>query len=148
KFDNVTENTVQVVSADPIRVTNVTVTGTVTATWIKATNLTVKANSALTQYVTPDQNNPKSLNLDVSGTLTLESGATIDVRGRGYPATKTYPNTSNGGSGNGSHMGRGVGVSQTGATYGSVYRPQEEGAGGNATSGGGVVRINAGSLVF
>src|SRR5262249_46469300 len=64
----------------------------------------------------------------------------------------TYPGATLGTDPNGgSHIGHGgVGPGVSGSTYGSIYRPQEAGSGANSNNGpgGGIVRINAGGLVF
>ena len=80
----------------------------------------------------------------------MEAGATIDVSAKGYRHNHTYPGETGAGSGGGgSHIGKGGDTA--GTTYGSVYRPQEIGGGGDGSSdggrGGGVVRIEAQHLV-
>ena len=149
RFDNVTENGIQVVSVDPIRVTNLTVTGMTTATLLTPTNLTVKAGATLT-HPAAAAGNAASLVLKVSGTLTVEAGASIDVSERGYASGYSYPNVSPlpGDRTGGSHLGYGgVLTGPNGPTYGSAYRPGEAGGGGNGGSaGGGIVSITAGTL--
>lgn len=92
----------------------------------------------------------KSLDVAVTGRVYVGCQAKIDVSGRGYLASRTYPNVSENGRSNagGSHGGRGVGNSTP--TYDSVTDPADPGSGGNSTisgsghAGGGVVRITAG----
>jgi len=133
--------------SSPITGNTVTVTGNVSVPSITAQTLTVSSGATLSVPVTSP---PGALTINVSGTMTVQSGAVIDVSGRGYPGGQTYPGVSasvnNSG---GSHIGLGVGDSGTaGAAYGNVEQPQEAGAGAGAlASGGGVVRINAGTLI-
>jgi len=94
-----------------------------------------------------------SLTLNVTNALHVACGASIDVIGKGFAAQTTYSGaTAAGFSQGGSHMGVGGPASTTaGFTYGSVVKPQEPGAGGGSPSGragGGVLRINAGSVVL
>jgi hypothetical protein len=120
---------------------NVTVQGSITA----SSSLTLKANTLLTSASVP-------LTLTTPGTLTIESGAVIDLTGRGYGASTSYPGATIPGNGSGgSHIGiGGLWNLPVGSTYGSVYRPQEAGAGGEftGTTGGGVLRINAGTFTY
>jgi hypothetical protein len=96
----------------------------------------------------------KSVNLNVTGSLYVESGASIDVSGRGYAPAVTYPDAvAASGTVGGSHLGvSGQWGGTAGSTYGSVSQPNESGAGGregNPTSGGGVVHLAVGgSLVI
>ncbi|MCA1733476.1 MAG: hypothetical protein LC732_07730, partial [Acidobacteria bacterium] len=77
----------------------------------------------------------------------------IDVSGRGYAGSQTYPGAAvPGPNSGGSHLGvGGVMDLPAGTAYGSVYRPQEAGAGGEHASagmaGGGVVRITADAVI-
>jgi hypothetical protein len=133
--------------SSPITGNTVTVTGNVSVPSITAQTLTVGSGATLSVPVTSP---PGALTINVSGTMTVESGGVIDVSGRGYPGGQTYPGVSasvnNSG---GSHIGLGVGDSGTaGAAYGNVEQPQEAGAGaGGFASGGGIIRINAGTLI-
>ncbi|MCA1733574.1 MAG: hypothetical protein LC732_08220, partial [Acidobacteria bacterium] len=89
----------------------------------------------------------------VADRIYVACGGSIDVSGRGYPGGQTYPGTPGAGhESGGSHLGGGgLRTAPVGATYGSIYRPQEQGAGGEHTSygrrGGGVVRIAADTVV-
>ncbi|HEV8432160.1 MAG TPA: Ig-like domain-containing protein, partial [Thermoanaerobaculia bacterium] len=134
----------------PITDTTVTISGNVAVPGITAQSLTVTSGANLS---TPTTNPPTALTLNVSGTLTVQSGGAIDVTGRGYGVQQSYSSSvSTNGSG-GSHIGLGTaGNSGTvAAVYGSVEQPQEAGAGGGRDSGGanggGIVRITAGTLV-
>jgi hypothetical protein len=96
----------------------------------------------------------------VSGLMTVEAGATVDVSGTGYSGAKPghadgyAPDGVPGASGpyaGGAHGGRGLnGTSQV---FDSVYEPRLGGGGGawgtgGGTAGGGVLRIEAGQLVL
>jgi len=131
----------------PITGTSITVTGNVSVPAITAQSLTVSSGAIL---AVPASSPPTALAIDVSGTVTVQAGGSIDASGRGYPGGQSYPGVSvsvnNSG---GSHIGLGVGDSGTpGAVYGNIEQPQEAGAGAGAfASGGGVVRINAATLI-
>src|SRR5262249_35249586 len=113
-----------------------------------------------------------SLDLGVTDTFSIETGASIDVSGKGYLGAGDGANTSTVGQGGGNLPGSGVdaggshgglgGISnqpapgQPGATYDSIENPVEPGGGGGATfrsgpgggTGGGVVHVAASSLVL
>ena len=130
--------------------TDVTVTGNVSVPSIASTNLTVKSGAILTHPATTGAT-ANSLTLTIANVLIVEAGASIDVSGRGYPIGVSYPGAVGPGlDSGGSHVGvGGLWVAPVGETFGSVYRPQEAGGGGNgnpAGPGGGVVRVNAGSV--
>jgi fibronectin-binding autotransporter adhesin len=133
---------------DTINATDVTVTGNVSVLTINTTNLTVKNGALLT---TPNNGTtPNTLTLNVTGTMTVENGGVIDVSGRGYATSVSYPGAAvPGGNSGGSHIGvGGLWSAPTGSTFGSIYRPREAGGGNgaNGPSGGGIVRINAATL--
>jgi hypothetical protein len=133
---------------DTINATDVTVTGNVSVLTINTTNLTVKNGALLT---TPNNGTtPNTLTLNVTGTMTVENGGVIDVSGRGYATSVSYPGATVAGSNSGgSHIGvGGLWSTPTGSTFGSIYRPREAGGGNgaNGPSGGGIVRINAATL--
>ncbi|MBK9968901.1 MAG: hypothetical protein IPP07_30280 [Holophagales bacterium] len=139
----------------PLVAETVSVTGNVSIPGITATNLTVKTGARLTHSaMTATQ--ARSLDLKVTGTLTIEDGGSIDVTGRGYPEESTYPGATGAVSPTdsaGSHVGTGglAGGSAAMPTYGSVERPREAGSGGwngAARPGGGVIRIEAGTLAL
>jgi len=141
-------------SADPVRVTgDQVIAGQVTTREVVAGNLTLAAGTHLVHPPTAGSGSEESLTITLTGDLVLEDGATIDATGLGYKKEVTYPGeTIPGPSGGGSHMGVGgaPAASAKGSTYGSLYRPQEPGAGGewNAAPGGGVIRIQANSVTF
>src|SRR6185369_5107341 len=146
RFDRFTaRGQLQVLSTDPVRVTgDQVITGTVETDVIHADRLVIESGAVLTQHVTPSAAAPASLLIDV-GELVVKAGGVIDVSGRGYPASVTYPGHAAPGSFTaGSHMGEG-GVSSppAGETFGSLYFPQENGSGGWGSRGGGAVRILA-----
>jgi hypothetical protein len=119
------------------------ITGHVQTPLIKAASLTLEPASILTHA------NGSTLTLNVTGALTVKSGAAIDVSQRGYTSNnQTFPGAASpSGSGGGSHLGYGGGQTSINATFGSVYTPQEFGSAGNRNGGGGgAVRITAGSL--
>ncbi len=72
------------------------------------------------------------LKIQLAGDVRVSCGASIDVSGRGYGGGVSYPGAVLPGSGSGgSHVGvGGVNSAPAGGTYGSVYRPQENGGGG------------------
>ena len=89
-------------------------------------------------------------NFQAGATVTIEATGRIDASNRGYGNGVSYPGVGVQGNGSGgSHLGvGGLYYSPGGVTYGSVYRPQEAGAGGRHDSttdrwtwGGGVVRM-------
>jgi hypothetical protein len=123
---------------------------------LQAQTLLVKAGAVMR----PATGN--ELRLSASGTLTVETGALLDVSGTGYaggsgshpdgfaPAGVTASKTRAGGS----HGGRG-GLSTAGEVYDSLYSPLLPGGGGayqsssaGGSAGGGVVRIAAGELAL
>ncbi|MFZ2492525.1 MAG: hypothetical protein WA208_13670, partial [Thermoanaerobaculia bacterium] len=130
--------------AQPVAGRDVTVTGNVAVPSIRAESLTIAKDAVLT----PLRTNPASIDLDVSGTLAIESGAMLDATGRGY-AGSSYPgavvaavNSA------GSHLGvGGLWSAPAGSTFGSVERPSEAGGGAMGSYvGGGVIRIRATTL--
>src|SRR6185369_11079516 len=80
-----------------------------------------------------------------SPAVTVDGGGAIDVSTRGYDPNVTYPGAAVAtGSAGGSHIGYGhINSGDTaGWTYGSVYFPQEAGAGaGYCAWGGGILRV-------
>ena len=96
----------------------------------------------------------RPLVINVNDEVVISCGSSVSASARGYGQEETYPGETTPGRFNGgSHMGEG-GLQQSpkASTYGSVYRPQEMGGGGDdyfgdGASGGGVVRIEAGSFV-
>jgi hypothetical protein len=110
-----------------------------------------------------------SLRFEVSGTMTVEAGARIDVTGGGYPGGAGSSSVAGGApagvegaikDGGGSHGGAGAKGHETGTVPGevfdSVYLPRLGGGGGGTSvggayaggAGGGVLEIEAGELVL
>ncbi|MEM7584990.1 MAG: Calx-beta domain-containing protein, partial [Acidobacteriota bacterium] len=110
------------------------------------------------------------LRFQVSGTMTIEAGAKLDVSGKGYRGTTTdrydpagapsWVTASKCGAG-GSHGGRGsiygyweCSFGPAGDVYGSVYEPWLSGGGGamvnndDGGDGGGRIYIEAGALIL
>ena len=148
RFDNVTLRNVRLetTGTDPLLVSNAETIdgGTVEHELINAASLRVRSGTTLTHR----QGN--SLSITTSGETRIEATGAIDVTGRGYTPNVSYPGATTPGDVNGgSHMGvGGIRSSSGGSTFGSVYRPQDLGAGGNCTgTGGGAVRIQSGSTV-
>jgi hypothetical protein len=126
-----------------------------------ADELTLKAGGTVTPAL------GGTLHLQVTGTLTVEAGAVLDVTGKGYPGT-SLSNGAGGApagispavvDGGGSHGGLGsVWVAgPPGAVFDSVYEPSLGGGGGSLVhaysgyrsgAGGGVINITAGLLVL
>jgi hypothetical protein len=148
RFDDVTMTAgVTLESEDPVRVSGeqVIASGTVRTDRIEAGSLRIAAGAVLTHHPTSDVTRPESLYLEV-GELVVEAGGAIDASGLGFAPGSTYPGHGASGSNNGgSHLGQGgVNGGSAGATFGSVYRPQEPGGGGGSSGrGGGVIRIVA-----
>ncbi len=145
RFDNVATRGIKLQSADPIRVGGAQlVQGDLETESIEAGSLRLAAGANVLHI------QGRTLSLDVAGELRIDSGATIDVRGLGFPQTTTYEGGLAGNNSGGSHIGQGgLWGSPVGVTYGSVYRPREHGGGGTFGGvGGGVVKIEAGSVVL
>jgi hypothetical protein len=94
------------------------------------------------------------LDLNVTGQVIVDATSRIDVSGKGYLSGRTSGNTTVGGAtneGGGSHGGRGwtpYSYSTTNAAYGDYADPDDWGAGGSSSSGGGLVRVMAGALAL
>ena len=169
RFDTVRVlNASRVDSVDPIRVTgdvvfaagttdeqvlraaitasNAVVSGRVALKTLAADSMTVNAGAVLT-HETIGSGIGAGLTLDVTNALIVKGA--IDATARGYTLNQTYPGaTGSVGFAGGSHIGRGgVCCNHTsGTTFGSVYRPAEAGGGQFDATGGGVLRIRAGTL--
>ncbi|HOC01141.1 MAG TPA: hypothetical protein PKM43_20625, partial [Verrucomicrobiota bacterium] len=97
------------------------------------------------------------LELEVTGTVTVDASSTIDVSGKGYLAGRTKGNTTEGGaegSAGGSYGGQ-AGCDANGQcsnrAYGQYWEADEWGSGGGGPgggTGGGLVRIRAGGMVL
>ncbi|HEX8619973.1 MAG TPA: Ig-like domain-containing protein, partial [Thermoanaerobaculia bacterium] len=149
RFDALDVRDAQLLSTDPIEATSETLRGSITTDRVRAGALDIVSGATVTHL------QRGSLDLDVTGTLRVESGALIDVSARGYDVKTTYPGARNvqiiqeGAS----HLGRGSiessGAALTGATYGSIYAPRELGASGwRSGIGGGIVSIRAGNATI
>jgi hypothetical protein len=144
RFDTLTQRNTLLTSKDPIETTEQTIEGAMTTSDIRTTNLRIKAGATL---IHPYQGR---LNIAVPGELIIEAGAVIDATGLGYAENQSYPGAVVPGfAAGGSHIGMG-GRHQgypVASTFGSVYQPSELGGGGDDSgSGGGVVRIVAGTV--
>ena len=156
RFDNYAiRGSIPVDSADPIRVAGTQeIVGNVQTREIVAENLILRTGAVLTHPATSSATSPESLRIELSGDLVIEPGASIDVSVKGFPRSVTYPGaTLPGHESGGSHMGYGGNRSGRASTYGSVYRPQEPGGGGQDGDrrggvGGGVVRISAANVTL
>src|SRR5205807_2821130 len=82
------------------------------------------------------------------------SGASVDMTGRGFAPGASYANTTaSTGNAGGSHIGGGAPYTGSGdipgATFGSIYHPQEGGGGAGNTpqgTGAGAVHLTGGTL--
>ena len=133
-----------VVGPDMVLQGNAEVTGEV-----RATNVTVKTGAV----VRPASG--RELTFVVSGTMTVEAGATVSVSGKGFAANTSAPGVAaSQRDAGGSHGGIGVTDSHAGPAgpvFDSVYVPHLSGGGGSYTNGGaggGVLTIDAGTLVL
>jgi hypothetical protein len=149
RFDNLALRGVRLESSDPVRVTGTETidSGTIEHEQINVANLRIRAGAVLTHRA------GSSLNITTQNELRIDAGGTIDATGRGYTLNTTYPGATTPANGSGgSHIGTGgLWDSPTGSTFGSVYQPQEAGAGGESgagLTGGGVIRIQAASVVL
>jgi len=90
-----------------------------------------------------------SLQVRVANEIRIDAGASIDATALGYHWSSRYPGQPVVDYGDGgSHIGRGGEVDE-GRTYGSISAPAERGGGGypGDARGGGLIRLQAGSLV-
>ncbi len=124
---------------------------TVMAERVVVPEITVSDSGLLTSF-TSSASTMYKLELEVSGTLTVDATSRIDVNGKGYLAGRTTGNTTTGaatGMSGGSYGGRGGGKSGSpNAVYGDYADPEDWGSGGMGSSGGGLVRISAGELAL
>ena len=136
-------------------------------TVLTSQNLTLKTGSMVTDagWLAETFPSPSMMVLTVPGTLTVETGAVLDLTGRGYrggtnddtdgaPAPDLVMGSDR--DTGGSHGGAGVagdGLGPSGEIYDSVYAPSLAGGGGaydNGTgrAGGGGLSLEAGDLVL
>ena len=89
-----------------------------------------------------------SIDLTVSGDVTVRAGGKVTARGKGY-ASNNGPGKANQGSSNRGASHGGIANKETGdICYGSPTQPTAIGSGGMSTSGGGAVKLTvAGTLV-
>ncbi len=138
-------------ATDPIQVTDWTFAGEVLVPPVlTTTNLLVESGATVHPV------SGSTLSMTVTGTMTVESGAVIDLTGLGYglqgaPAGIVGATSHVGGShGGAGALGEGDALTP-GEVYDSVYAPTEAGGGaGNSPGhpGGGAVSIDAGYLVL
>ena len=167
RFDNLSVPWANYVgSGDPIRLggaAGVTVTGPANGNWLDMSNtpftstqpVTIAGGVLMASLSAPSlhvvsggtlngglRNAPMVI---TSPTVTIDAGGAIDVTGRGYDPNVTYPGAAIAtGSAGGSHLGYGHTYSgdTAGSVYGSLYFPQEAGAGaGYCAWGGGILRL-------
>ncbi len=174
RFDSITvAGNAKLASLDPLRVPVLSVSGTATvdgtgfastlevsgsvevrgmvvAGTIRARSMVLRAGTVLKHATTTRAASPERLAIEVGDDLVIEEGAAIDVSGRGYAGSMTYPGAvAPGHESGGSHLGRGgLATAPVASTFGSVSRPQETGGGGENEAwgqrGGGIVRLFAG----
>ncbi|MFN0052859.1 MAG: hypothetical protein ACKV0T_11760 [Planctomycetales bacterium] len=118
---------------------------------LTATELSLSHGSVLTTFAATTARMHK-LDVEVSGTLTVDGDSVIDVSGKGYLPGRTTGNTTTGGAtGNSGGSYGGLGGASNGVTnavYGDYLDPQDWGSGGGNLAGGGLVEIQSGSLVL
>ncbi len=116
---------------------------------IEAPDLSVLNGATLTS-LTSTATQMHKLELEIAGTLLVDSTSRIDVSEKGYLRGRTTGNTTVGGAtGNSGGSFGGLGGVHSGSTnvvYGSYTNPNDWGSGGDQGAGGGLVRISAGVL--
>ncbi len=123
-----------------------------TTTSLTATNLTISGNTTVTQLPNASEQT-YALDLLITGTMTIESGSSIDVSEKGYaggegPGQGTDNYYDSGGAGHGGNGGRSDAV-LGGSSYGSLTEPLTLGSGGGNSNnanykggaGGGAVKL-------
>ena len=108
-----------------------------------ANDLVVNANGVMT-HTAGDDKTPYKLNLTVGGNVTIAANGAIEANAKGK-STKGYSSNSSGGWGcNGNYGGRGNTGAYGGTSrcYGSIREPNDLGSKGNASSGGGAIRLD------
>ncbi|GDY15021.1 hypothetical protein LBMAG53_38990 [Planctomycetota bacterium] len=147
--------TVDRVTANALTLAGTTMRADAVAT--TAGDLTLTGATVLGNPSTASQE--RSVQITVSGALTLDATSKIDVTGCGYLAGRTLGNTTSGGAtggvstgyGAGSYGGYGgkVGTGVRPEVYGDWKNPNELGSGGGGATGGaggGLILITAGSI--
>lgn len=151
----VAEATAQIMNFTPRGAVLTVDNAELTATQIGGADVVLQNDAVLTHPLTTAAT-VYGLNLDISGALIIDGTSRIDASGRGYLPNRTTGNATTGASQNnngGSHGGD-AGPGNTGgtvaATYGNLFDPQEPGGGSgtydNGSSGGGLLRLKAGSV--
>ena len=112
--------------------------------------MTINSGGTLT-HTANDTADTYAVNVNVSGTVTVNSGGSINVSRKGY-SVGNGPGKGQGGVGSNigaGHGGYGNGYNGTfGGVYGSITQPFESGSGGsNSGVGGGRVKVTANTLV-
>jgi hypothetical protein len=126
------------------------------------TDLTLATGAKFTHGYNAASAQSKSLQLNVSGNLTVQTGASFDVSSRGYPAASgqgrgaTATSTQSGGGAGHGGLGGGGGLAAAGgSTYDTPSNPTLIGSGGSksggsgtcvAGSGGGAVILNVSGI--
>jgi hypothetical protein len=103
-----------------------------------ATNATIESNSIVTHAT------GSRVSMNVSGTLTVDATSRIDATAKGEATN------ANGSDAGGSHGGEGGHTNAFTPSFGSLFDPNEPGgaSAGSGNNGGGIVRINAGTLAL
>ena len=122
--------------------------GTLAGETIVAPALSVVNGGVLTSFAATTTQ-VYQLDVNVSGTVTVDATSTINVSGQGYLPGYTTGNTTVGGAtglSGGSYGGwGGSNNGSTNAVYGDYAKPDEWGSGGTAEPGGGLVRLDGGA---
>ena len=121
---------------------------TVIADQIVGTDLTLSQGSLVTSFASTTTQ-MRSIELLLSGALTVDATSKIDVSGDGYLAGRTTGNTTVGASvglSGGSHGG--LGGEGGASVFDDYLDPDDWGAGGGGGAGGGLVRVTAGSVIL
>ena len=128
---------------------------TVTIDGSHAFNSVHLVNGAVLTHTANTYNNTHKLDLTVTEQVTVDATSKIDVSGRGYLGSRTIGNSSDGAAtrnSGGSYGGSGrTQYGQTNAAYWDYANPDDWGSGGagpTGGSGGGLVRIVAGTLAL
>ena len=117
---------------------------------ILAPSLTL-SNGGIVSSLASSASQMHKLELEVSGTINVQTNSRIDVSSQGYLARRTTGNTPVGGatgqSAGGSYGGLGgAAVGTVNAVYGDYADPDDWGSGSTEVPGGGLVRLRAGTL--
>ncbi|HSL83334.1 MAG TPA: hypothetical protein VLF66_11205, partial [Thermoanaerobaculia bacterium] len=146
RFDSVRVANSGLQASDPVRTPQMELAGeTEMVGDVVAEAVVVQAGSV----IRPEAGD--TLRFEVTGQMTVEAGARLDVSGLGFAGgTAPVLVSASGSDAGGSHGGLGR-SGQPGEVYDSVYQPSLPGGGGAGTSGGpggGVVDLEVGELVI